>query len=163
MTNTLMTTHLGRNQAKVDAALTAPIAGGVPSIEAHIVYGQDELEAIARKVEEIAHTQESWKEQFLYEAVMVRDSDVIIFLGNTRCHETPLDAGCGMCGGTLDCGYFYDAKVHKYGLVDNTDRSSKRMVDGPLCTARCGSCCRWSRVSQSSASLSRRSPRPVCS
>ena len=122
----------------VDAALTAPIAGGVPQIEAQIVYGQEELEAIARKVEEIAHSQESWKEQFLYEAIMVRDSDVIIFLGNTRCHETPLDAGCGLCGGTLDCGYFYDQKTHKHGLVDITDRSSKRMINGTLCSARVG-------------------------
>ena len=122
----------------VDSAMTAPFAGGVPSIEAHIVYGQEELEAIARKVEEIAHQQESWKEPFLYEAVMVRDSDVIIFLGNTRCHETPLDAGCGMCGGTLDCGYFYEKKTAKHGLVDITDRSSEKMIDGPLCTARVG-------------------------
>jgi len=120
----------------VNSALTAPLAGGVPQIEAHIVYGQEELEAIARKVEEIAHTQESWKEPFLYEAVMVRDSDVIIFLGNTRCHETPLDAGCGLCGGTLDCGYFYEKKTQKGGLVDITDRSSKRMINGPLCSAR---------------------------
>jgi len=111
----------------VDSAFTAPFAGGVPSLEAHIVYGQEELEAVARKVEEIAHTQESWKEPFLYEAVMVRDSDVIIFLGNTRCHETPLDAGCGMCGGTLDCGYFYEKKTTKHGLVDITDRSSDKM------------------------------------
>jgi uncharacterized ferredoxin-like protein len=60
----------------VNSALTAPLAGGVPQIEAHIIYGQEELEAIARKVEEIAHSQESWKEPFLYEAVMVRDSEV---------------------------------------------------------------------------------------
>jgi uncharacterized ferredoxin-like protein len=122
----------------VDAAMTAPVAGGVPSVEAHIVYGQEELEAIARKIEDIAHTNEAWKEPFLYEAVMVRDSDVIIFIGNTRCHETPLDAGCGLCGGTLDCGYFYEKKTTKYGLVDITDRSSKRMINGPLCTARVG-------------------------
>jgi uncharacterized ferredoxin-like protein len=122
----------------VDAAMTAPCAGGVPSLEAHIVYGQEELEAIARKIEEIAHANDSWKEAFLYEAVMVRDSDVVIFLGNTRCHETPLDAGCGMCGGTLDCGYFYERKTTKYGLVDITDRSSQRMINGPLCTARVG-------------------------
>jgi uncharacterized ferredoxin-like protein len=122
----------------LDSALTAPVAGGVPSIEAHIVYGQEELEAIARKIEELAHQNENLKETYLYEAVMVRDSDVILFIGNTRCHETPLDAGCGLCGGTLDCGYFYDAKVHKYGLVDITDRSSKRLIDGPLCTARVG-------------------------
>jgi uncharacterized ferredoxin-like protein len=120
----------------VNSALTAPLAGGVPQIEAHIIYGQEELEAIARKVEEIAHSQESWKEPFLYEAVMVRDSDVIIFIGNTRCHETPLDAGCGLCGGTLDCGYFYEKKTQKYGLVDNTNRASKRMINGPLCSAR---------------------------
>ncbi len=122
----------------MDSALTAPFAGGVPSIEGHIVYGQEEIEAIARKVEEIAHTQESWKEAFLYEAVMVRDSDVILFIGNTRCHETPLDAGCGMCGGTLDCGYFYEKKTTRSGLVDITDRSSKKMIDGPLCSARVG-------------------------
>jgi len=99
----------------VNSALTAPLAGGVPQIEAHIVYGQEELEAIARKVEEIAHTQESWKEPFLYEAVMVRDSDVIIFLGNTRCHETPLDAGCGLCGGTWTAAIFMKKKPRRVG------------------------------------------------
>jgi len=119
-----------------NSALTAPVAGGVPQTEVHLVYGQEELEAIARKVEEIAHTNSSWEEPFLYEAVMVRDSDVVIFIGNTRCHETPLDAGCGMCGGGLDCSYFYEKKTHRYGLVDITDRSSARMIDGPLCTAR---------------------------
>ena len=120
----------------VNSALTAPCAGGVPQVEAELVYGQEEIEAIARKVEEIAHTKSSWKEPFLYEAVMVRDSDVIIFLGNTRCHETPLDAGCGMCGGGLDCSYFYDKVEHRYGLVDTTNRSSETMIKGPLCTAR---------------------------
>jgi uncharacterized ferredoxin-like protein len=120
----------------LNSALTAPFAGGVPQIEGHLVYGQEELEGVARKVEEIAHKNDAWKESFLYEAVMVRDSDVIIFLGSTRCHETPLDAGCGMCGGGLDCSYFYDKKNHRYGLVDITDRSSQRMIDGPLCTAR---------------------------
>ncbi len=120
----------------INAAMTAPIAGGVPSLEVHLVYGQSELEAIARKMEEIAHTNKNWEEPFLYEAVMARDSDAIILLGNTRCHETPLDACCGMCGGTLDCGYFYEKKKHKYGLVDITDRSSPRMIDGPLCSAR---------------------------
>lgn len=83
----------------LNSALTAPVAGGVPSTEAHIVYGQEELETIARKMEEIAHQKEQWREPFLYEAVMVRDSDVFLFIGNTRCHETPLDAGCGLCGG----------------------------------------------------------------
>ena len=120
----------------LNSALTAPCAGGVPSIEGHLVYGQEELEAVARKVEELAYKNAIWKEMFLYEAVMVRDSDVIIFIGNTRCHETPLDAGCGLCGGELDCSYFYERKTHKHGLVDITDRSSPRMINGPLCTAR---------------------------
>lgn len=120
----------------LNSAFTAPFAGGVPQIEGHLVYGQEELEALARKVEEIAHNNPAWKEPFLYEAVMVRDSDVAVFIGNTRCHETPLDAGCGLCGGGLDCSYFYEKKKHKMGLVDVTDRSSKRMVNGPLCTAR---------------------------
>ncbi|MEN8244219.1 MAG: hypothetical protein ABFS43_04900, partial [Thermodesulfobacteriota bacterium] len=31
----------------VNAALTAPLAGGVPSIEAELVYGQKEIEAFA--------------------------------------------------------------------------------------------------------------------
>lgn len=120
----------------LNSALTAPFAGGVPQIEAHIVYGQEELETVARKVEEIAHQKEQWREPFLYEAVMVRDSDVILFIGNTRCHETPLDAGCGLCGGGLDCSYFYDQKTQRQGLVDITDRSSEKEIDGPLCTAR---------------------------
>ena len=60
----------------------------------------------------------------------------IFLIGNTRCHETPLDGACGLCGGGLDCSYFYDKKKHKYGLVDITDRSSSRMIDGPLCSAR---------------------------
>ena len=67
---------------------------------------------------------------------MVRDSDAAILIGNTRCHETPLDAGCGMCGGGLDCSFFYDRVEHKQGLVDITDRSSSTMIKGPLCTAR---------------------------
>ena len=120
----------------VNAALTAPVAGGVPQLEAELIYGQDEIEGLARKVEELAHTNRAWKEPFLYEAVMVRDSDVVILLGNTRCHETPLDAGCGMCGGTLDCAYFYDKVEHKYGLVDTTDRRSETPIKGPLCSAR---------------------------
>lgn len=120
----------------LNSAMTAPLAGGVPQIEAHLVYGQEELDVLARKVEEIAHTNPVWQEAFLYEAVMVRDSDVILFLGNYRCHETPLDAGCGLCGGGLDCSYFYDKVTHKNGLVDTTDRRSTTMIKGPLCSAR---------------------------
>ena len=120
----------------VNSALTAPLAGGVSQTEINLIYGQEEMETLARKVEEIAHGNPGWKEPFLYEAVMVRDSDAAILIGNTRCHETPLDAGCGMCGGGLDCSFFYDRVEHKQGLVDITDRSSSTMIKGPLCTAR---------------------------
>jgi len=67
---------------------------------------------------------------------MVRESDVLVFLGDTRAIETPLDAGCGLCGGGMDCSYFYEKREHRNGLVDVTDRASERAVDGPLCTAR---------------------------
>ncbi len=120
----------------INSALTAPIAGGVPQTEIQLVYGQEEMEDLARKVEEIAHTNQVWEEPFLYEAVMVRDSDAAILIGNTRCHETPLDAGCGLCGGGLDCSYFYEKVDHKQGLVDITNRSSDKMIKGPFCTAR---------------------------
>lgn len=120
----------------VNAVMTAPCAGGVPQTEVHLVYGQEQMEALARQVEELAHGNPAWQEAFLYEAVMVRDSDVAILIGNTRCHETPLDAGCGMCGGDLDCSYFYERVSHRQGLVDVTDRRAATPVKGPLCTAR---------------------------
>jgi len=40
----------------VNAALTAPFAGGVPQVEAHLVYGQEEVEKVARQIEALAHT-----------------------------------------------------------------------------------------------------------
>lgn len=120
----------------LNAALTAPVAGGVPQIEAHLVYGQEELEKVARKMEELAYTNERWKKRFLNEAVMVRESDVILFLGNYRAHETPLDAMCGICGGAAGCSFLYERRETKDGLVDVTDRSSTTPIKGPLCGAR---------------------------
>lgn len=120
----------------MNAALTAPVAGGVPQIEAHLVYGQEELEKVARKMEELAYTNENWKRRFLNEAVMVRESDVILFLGNYRAHETPLDANCGLCGGPSGCSFFYQRRETKDGLVDVTDRRSDTPIKGPLCGAR---------------------------
>jgi uncharacterized ferredoxin-like protein len=120
----------------LNAALTAPVAGGVPQIDAHLVYGQEELEKTARKMEELAYDNERWKKRFLNEAVMVRESDVILFLGNYRAHETPLDGMCGLCGGSLGCAFFYERRETKNGLVDITDRRSKTPIKGPLCSAR---------------------------
>jgi len=117
-------------------AMTAPFAGGVPQVEGHIIYGQEGQEKLARKMEELAYTNSRWEEMFKYEAVMVRESDAILLLGNYRCHETALDAGCGLCGGRADCSFFYDKHPHHFGLVDITDRRSETLIKGPLCCAR---------------------------
>ncbi len=34
----------------LNSAMTAPLAGGVPSVEGHLVYGQEELEAVAERL-----------------------------------------------------------------------------------------------------------------
>ena len=120
----------------LNAALTAPVAGGVPQIEAQLVYGQEEMEKIARKMEDLAYTNKRWEKRFLFEAVMVRETDVILFLGNYRAAETPLDAHCGLCGGILGCSFLYERRKTKKGLVDVTDRRSKTPIQGPLCGAR---------------------------
>ena len=120
----------------LNAALTAPVAGGVPQMEAHLVYGQEELEKVARKMEELAYDNERWKRRFLNEAVMVRESDVILFLGNYRAMETPLDANCGLCGGQAGCSFLYTRRSTKDGLIDITDRRSATPIAGPLCGCR---------------------------
>lgn len=120
----------------VGAAMTAPVAGGVPQVDAHLVYGQEEMEKVARKMEELAYTNRRWQRRFLSEAVMIRETDVIVFLGDYRAHETPLDANCGMCGGAMGCAYLYERRETNKGLVDITDRRSKTPIKGPLCCAR---------------------------
>jgi uncharacterized ferredoxin-like protein len=122
----------------VNAALTAPFTGGVPGHEAEIAHGQKELEAIAREMERLAHEDvpERLKKPFLYEAAMVRETDVIVFLGNKRAHETPMDVGCGLCGGEPDCSFFYERTSHFRGIVDITDRRKETNIRGPLCVLR---------------------------
>ena len=70
----------------VNAALTAPQGGGVPQVEAEIVYGQEEQEALAREMEKLAYEKEKkfLERIFLTESVMARQADAIIFLGNYR-------------------------------------------------------------------------------
>ena len=123
----------------VNAALTAPVAGGHPQTESNIVYGLEELEEIARKLEELAYLgeEESWEYMFKYEAVMVRESDAVVFLGNYRCGEMPFDLpGCGLCGGRTDCSFLYERKKTRSGLIDITDRRSDRFINGPLCSLK---------------------------
>lgn len=120
----------------MNAALTAPCAGGVPQVTAHVVYGQEELEKVALKMEELAYTRDIWEKRFLNEAVMVRESDVVLFLGNYRAHETPLDANCGFCGGPAGCSFLYTRRDSKDGLIDVTDKRSTTLIKGPLCGIR---------------------------
>lgn len=122
----------------VNAALTAPFTGGVHGVEAEIVYGQEELEKVAREIERLAHEEQpkKLKKPFLYEAVMVRESDVLIFLGNFRAHSTPMDASCGLCSGEPNCSFFYERVEHYNGVVDTTDRRRETPIKGPLCMVR---------------------------
>lgn len=122
----------------VNAALTAPFTGGVHGIEAEIAHGQAELEKVAREMERLAHQEVAKKlmKPFLYEAAMVRETDAIVFLGNFRARTSPMDAGCGLCGGEPDCSFFYDRVPHFNGVVDHTDRERKTSVQGPLCMLR---------------------------
>ncbi len=123
-----------------NAAQTAPVAGGVPQTEAHIVYGHKEQEKIARKMEKLAWDVDSGHmgRLFKYEAVMAREADAILFIGNTRAHTTPVDADCGACGGKDNCSFFYNRRPHIDGLVDTTKRTYDTLVDGPLCTMHVG-------------------------
>lgn len=120
----------------LNAAFTAPFAGGVSHVEAELMFGQREQEELARKMEELAYRNKTWTEALKYEAVMVRESDALIFLGSRMSGNNPLDAGCGMCGGKPDCSYFYERKNAKLGMIDDTDRRKDTLVKGPLCSAR---------------------------
>lgn len=122
----------------VNAAMTAPNAGGVPQVEAHIVYGHKEQMALARKMEEMASWNPVMDRLFKYEAVMVRESDCVILLGDFRAAETPMDASCGGCGGKADCSFVYERRTTALGQIDMTQPRKDVFVDGPLCTVRVG-------------------------
>ena len=119
----------------VNGALTAPFSGGVHGIEAEIASGQTELEKIAREMERLAHeeTVKKLKKPFLYEAAMVRESDAIVFLGNFRARNSPMDAACGLCGGEPDCSFVYERVPNFNGVIDHTNRKRKTAINGPLC------------------------------
>jgi len=122
----------------VNAAMTAPNAGGVPQVEAHILQGYREQTALARKMEEMAAWNPVMDRLFKYEAVMVRESDCVILLGDFRAAETPMDAACGGCGGKGDCSFLYERRTTSLGQIDMTQPRRDVFVDGPLCTVRVG-------------------------
>jgi hypothetical protein len=119
----------------MNAALTAPSIGGIAMTEGEIVYGEEEQEQIARKMEELAHEREAWQHIFLYEAVMARQADTLLLLGNTRAYSSPWNGECGLCAGRPDCSFVYENRTQKAGIIDATDRRSDTLVQGPLCTA----------------------------
>jgi uncharacterized ferredoxin-like protein len=118
----------------MNAALTAPNVGGLPMTEGEVVYGEEEQEQIARKMEELAHERESWRHIFLYEAVMARQADVILLIGNTRAYSSPWNGECGLCAGRPDCSFVYENRNQTAGIIDVTDRRSDALVPGPLCS-----------------------------
>jgi uncharacterized ferredoxin-like protein len=123
-----------------NAALTAPKAGGVSTVECSIVYGEEEQEQIAAKMEYLArlnpHTK-LWKQICRSEAVMVRESDCILLFGSTYAADSPLDADCGECGGAEGCDYVYSRNDFKYGQIDTFETKGAnpdRLIHGPLCS-----------------------------
>ncbi len=122
----------------INAAMTAPNAGGVPQVETHLVYGYKEQAALARKMEEMAAWNLVMDRLFKYEAVMVRESDCVILLGNFRAAGTPMDASCGGCAGRGDCSFVYERRTTAVGQIDMTQPRKDVLVDGPLCTVRVG-------------------------
>ncbi len=123
----------------MNAALTAPKAGGVPQMEGHLVWGGAEQERIARKMEELAGVKSSnklWRNMFKYEAVMVREADVILFLGNYQLFR-PFETGCNLCGGVGGCQWLYKRKGARFGHVDVSEvQHPEWLVDGPVCGIR---------------------------
>jgi len=64
---------------------------------------------------------------------MARESDCILFIGNTRAHRTPWEGECGACAGRANCSYIFENRKHSMGLIDLTDRRTDKLIDGPLC------------------------------
>lgn len=117
----------------MNAAFTAPSVGGIAMTEGEIVYGEEEQEQIARKIEELAHERETWRHTFLYEAVMAREADAILLVGNTNAYANPWKGECGLCAGKPDCSFVYENRTQSTGIIDVSDRRSDTIVPGPLC------------------------------
>ncbi|HWI55335.1 MAG TPA: DUF2148 domain-containing protein [Desulfobacteria bacterium] len=120
------------------AAITAPKGGGIDSVEVEVLSGEEELEALARKVEALARQRKNkvQRNRFLSEAVMVRDADAIVLLGNYRAADSMLDAGCGLCTGKPNCYDVYAKRINKLGAqVDlaEEDPDPEKLINGPLC------------------------------
>lgn len=120
----------------MNAAFTAPVAGGVPQIEAQLVWGDQELRGIARKMEEMAKDNPRWTRRFRYEAVMIEESDAVLFIGNYKAASTPMDSDCGLCGGVSNCGYFYERHDTRFATAHKESKRLPTFFSGPLCSTR---------------------------
>lgn len=121
-----------------NAVMTTPVMGGQDQMEAVLIWGEEEQEKIARKMEELAKVNKSrrWQEMFKSEAVMVRESDAILVIGNYRAADTPMDVGCGLCGGKPNCDFLYDRRKTVAGIIDHTELETDMLFNGPLCMCR---------------------------
>ncbi len=120
----------------MNAAYTAPCTGGVDHTEAELVWGEQEQEEIAEKMEELSYLPGNKRTAELYrtEAVMVREADCVLLLGDIRGRNTPFDANCGYCSGPQGCAFVYSRRRSAAGQIDHSDKSlSKSLIDGPLC------------------------------
>lgn len=120
------------------AAITSPKGGGIDSVEVEVLSGEEELEALAKQVEALARKRKNkvQRNRFLSEAVMVREADAIVLLGNYRAADSALDAGCGLCTGKPNCTFLYEQRNLKMGgLIDLADEEPdpEKLVNGPLC------------------------------
>jgi uncharacterized ferredoxin-like protein len=122
----------------MNAAFTAPVMGGVAQVEGAVIWGYDDQEKIARQMEKLALVNKSkrWQEMFKSEAVMARECDAIVLIGNYRAADTPLDVGCGLCGGKPNCDFIYNQRKTVTGIIDHTELQSVELVNGPLCMCR---------------------------
>ena len=136
---------LARKEVVVDAAklvaaaaLTSPRGGGIDQVEVEIVYGEEEQEALAKKVEALGRSRKNkvWRNRLFSEAVMVRDADAIVLIGNYRAAASPLDSGCGLCTGKPSCYELYAKRTVKGGaIIDLVDEEPdpEKLFNGPFC------------------------------
>jgi len=120
------------------AAMTSPRGGGIDQVEVEIVYGEEEQEALAKKVEALGRSRKNkvWRNRLFSEAVMVREADAIVLIGNYRAADSPLDAGCGLCTGKPNCDDLYAKRTLKGGaIIDLVDEEPdpEKLFNGPFC------------------------------
>jgi uncharacterized ferredoxin-like protein len=113
------------------AATTAPQHGGVGVMDGCLVYGEEEIEDIAFRLEELSFTKKQWDESFRREANMVRESQAVLFLGCFRSYD-PFGTACGRCLG--DQGEPKDGT--KCTKFRNTPKLADAPIPGPVCTYR---------------------------